>query len=224
MIEQYQNIDKPEEIVDAKPFFSVIICTFNRANLISRALDSLILQKFKNFEVIVVDDGSTDYTFNVVKKYREHLFLRYIFQTNLGLPEARNTGCCSADGNYITFLDSDDEYTNNHLQHRRMLLMQNPQVDLLHGGIEIIGEPFVRDANNSRKLVHINDCSVGGTFFFRRDLWKQVDKFSNIDYAEDYDFFQKVEKTGAKILKTNEQTYRYHRETPDSITNNIDVG
>ncbi len=208
----------------SSPFFSVIICSYNRAKLLSRALDSLILQSFKDFEVIIVDDGSTDNTFNVVKNYRNRLNIRYIFQANMGLPEARNTGCCSAEGKYITFLDSDDEYKSNHLQHRNDLLMQNPQVDLLHGGIEIIGDPFVVDANNPRKLVHINDCLVGGTFFFRKDLWKRVEKFSNLDYAEDYDFFKKIDKIGGNILKTSEPSYRYHRETPNSITNKMNVG
>lgn len=224
MIEHYQNMDKPEENVISNPFFSVIICTFNRAKLLPRSLDSLILQSFKDFEVIIVDDGSTDNTFSVIKKYRDRLNIRYIFQTNMGLPEARNTGCFSAEGRYITFLDSDDEYKSNHLSHRNELLLQNPQVDLLHGGIEIIGDPFVVDANNSQKSVHINDCAVGGTFFFRKDLWKRVDKFSNLDYADDYDFFQKVEEIGGIILKTNEPTYRYHRDTPDSITNKINLG
>jgi glycosyltransferase involved in cell wall biosynthesis len=89
------------------PFFSIIICTFNRASLLKRALRSLKKQSFQDFEVILVDDGSTDATKNVVKKYKN---VKYFFIKKSGLVKSRNFGVSKSTGKYITFLDSDDEY------------------------------------------------------------------------------------------------------------------
>lgn len=88
------------------PKFSVIIPTYNRATLLREALDSVFAQKFTDYEVIVVDDGSTDETAAVVDSYGGRI--RYFQQKNQGPGAARNWGVNSADGEYIAFLDSDD--------------------------------------------------------------------------------------------------------------------
>ena len=95
---------------------SVVIPTYNRADVISRAIDSILNQTYKDFEIIVVDDGSTDYTEDVIDSYSDNR-LQYIkFDGNNGANAARNEGIKQADGKYISFLDSDDEFTNKHLE------------------------------------------------------------------------------------------------------------
>ncbi len=88
------------------PQFSVIIPTFNRVELLKRALDSVFGQRFKEFEMIVVDDGSTDGT----REYLEDLgaAVKFWTQPNSGPSGARNTGVRQARGEYLAFLDSDD--------------------------------------------------------------------------------------------------------------------
>lgn len=88
------------------PKVSVIIPTYNRANLISQAIDSVLQQTFSDFEIIVVDDGSTDDTEAVVKVYGDRV--RYVWTPNGGTGHARNVGMQHARGTYFTFLDSDD--------------------------------------------------------------------------------------------------------------------
>ena len=88
------------------PLFSVIIPTYNRAALLREALDSVFAQSFTDYEVIVVDDGSTDETAAVVASYGSRI--RYFQQQNQGPGAARNLGAKYATGEYIAFLDSDD--------------------------------------------------------------------------------------------------------------------
>lgn len=97
-----------------KPFFSIIIPTYNRADLISDAIESVIKQTFLDWELIIIDDGSTDHTLNVIKTFNEPR-IKYFFQQNQERSAARNNGIQRAEGDYICFLDSDDCYLSNHL-------------------------------------------------------------------------------------------------------------
>jgi glycosyltransferase involved in cell wall biosynthesis len=93
------------------PFFSIIIPTHNRAHLISKALESVIAQSFINWELIIVDDGSTDNTKELIADYQgKDTRIRYIYQENAERSAARNTGLKNSNGKYICFLDSDDYF------------------------------------------------------------------------------------------------------------------
>lgn len=97
--------------------FSVIIPTYNRAKDLDRCLKSLQDQTFKNFEVLICDDGSTDSTREVVKKFNPVLEIKYIYDENFGGPaRPRNNGIKKATGRFIAFLDSDDWWYPNKLE------------------------------------------------------------------------------------------------------------
>ena len=99
------------------PFFSIIIPTYNRAHLLGKALRSVQEQSFSDWECIVVDDGSTDKTKELVGKYTEtDKRFKYIFQQNAERSAARNKGISYSNGQYICFLDSDDYYLENRLE------------------------------------------------------------------------------------------------------------
>src|SRR5688572_15780741 len=88
---------------------SIVIPTYNRAHLISRAIASVINQTFGEWELIIADDGSTDNTQEVVKGFLHDSRIRYYKKGNSGAAESRNAGVKIASGNYVSFLDSDDE-------------------------------------------------------------------------------------------------------------------
>ncbi len=96
------------------PFFSVIIPTHNRAHLISKAIESVLEQTESHWELLIIDDGSTDNTKSVVTSYTDAR-IRYIYQENAERSAARNHGVAVARGKYICFLDSDDYYLPHHL-------------------------------------------------------------------------------------------------------------
>lgn len=107
--------------MDQSPLVSVVIPTYNRAHLITAAVESLLAQTYRKLEIIVVDDGSVDTTADVVQKLIERVScaggkpgekpeIRYIYQANMGQSGARNTGIDAAHGDWIGFLDSDDHW------------------------------------------------------------------------------------------------------------------
>jgi glycosyltransferase involved in cell wall biosynthesis len=99
-----------------RPYFSVIIPTFNRGNIISRTIESVIKQSFVDWELIIVDDGSTDDTKKIIEKFcTEDNRIIYVYQDNQERGAARNYGVKISRGKYVCFLDSDDEYLELHL-------------------------------------------------------------------------------------------------------------
>jgi glycosyltransferase involved in cell wall biosynthesis len=96
-------------------FFSVIIPTYNRSSILRKTINSVLIQTFKNFEVIIIDDGSTDNTKELVESIEDPR-VKYIYQTNKERSAARNNGIRNSNGQYICFLDSDDLYEPNHLE------------------------------------------------------------------------------------------------------------
>lgn len=207
------------------PFFSVIITSYNRASLVKRALDSLLAQTESDWEAIIIDDGSTDDTGDQIKPYLQNTHkIKYKKQEHRGYSLAKNAGLPLASGKFITFLDSDDEYDTTHFASRKKILESHPDVDFLHGGVTIIGNPFVPDMYDCSKQIHLSECSIGATFFIRRSLFEEMEGFKDIPLGSDADFFERVKKTGKVIMKTDISTYIYYRDTPDSITNTISKG
>ncbi len=204
------------------PFFSIIIATYNRENLITRAIDSVINQDTNDWELIIVDDCSLDNTYEKIKSFFSDERIFY-FKTdkNSGVAKARNLGISKSIGRYITFLDSDDEYKKNHLSVRYDLL-ENQNIDLLHGGVEIIGNRKVPDKNNKNKLIDISECIIGGTFFINSNIDENLKLFDEkIDYSEDSELFENFTRKSMNIKRTDYQTYIYYRDTEDSICNTV---
>lgn len=200
---------------------SIILPTYNRGYIIRRAIDSVFSQTYTNWELIIVDDGSTDDTFEKVNDYlNSNNMLKYIKQSNSGLALARNVGIKISNGFLITFLDSDDEYLENHLELRVNFLNLNRDIDLIYGGVKVIGDPYVPDKNNLSKKIHLDECVVGATFFGKKYVFEKLQGFKPISYSEDSEFLERAMKN-FKVAKLDFQTYIYNREQTDSITNRV---
>lgn len=205
------------------PDISVIICTYNRAHLLPRAVISLQRQTITNWEAIIIDDGSTDST----PSYTENLValdsrFRYFRQSNQGLTGARNAGLIKATAPWVTFLDSDDEYAPEHLETRLSFLSRHPDTDLLHGGVQVVGGPaFVPDLHDPCKSIPLSDCFIGGTFVLRRTKAIEMGGFHRPDYGNDYNLAQRALQC-AVVRTIDAPTYIYHREEPDSMCNLMD--
>jgi len=203
------------------PVVSIILPTFNREGYLHRSIDSLMNQSFHDWELIIVDDGSTDSTYNLVDEYlMRNENIRYIKQSNQGLGLANNTGILASCGKYITFIGSDDEYKQNHLQSRIDYMKSNPEISFIRGGVEIIGDPYVKDIDDLTRKIHITECAIGGTFFGRREVFTDLNGFKDLRYGEDSEFLTRV-AAKYKISNINLPTYIYYRDTPDSICSTI---
>lgn len=186
---------------------SVIIPTFNRAHTLKRAIDSVLAQTFDNFELIIVDDGSTDDTKVLIDSYNDKR-MSYYYINNSGVSAARNFGIEEANGDWIALLDSDDEWLPHKLEQQLSFAITNPTLRLIHteeiwvrrgkrvnpkfkhkkGG----GDQFIP----SLKLCLISPSSV----MIRKDVFTEIGKFNeNFPVCEDYDLWLRItaqEKVG----------------------------
>lgn len=201
------------------PEITVILTVYNREKYIKRCVGSVISQKFQNWKLVAIDDGSEDDSYNILKEYAsQHNNIKVFRQENRKLAISRNRGIRLTESKYLTFIDSDDEYAEDHLEKRIKFMKANPHLDLIHGGVKIIGNEFVRDKDNPDKFIHLSKCTIGGTFFGKSELFKKLNGFRDISYSEDSDFLERAEKV-FNVRKVEYETYIYHRELEDSITN-----
>jgi glycosyltransferase involved in cell wall biosynthesis len=202
------------------PFFSVIIATYNRGQLIERALKSLISQTETSWEAIIIDDGSTDESSALVSPYMEKYFaLRYLKQDHCGMAGAKNKGIDAANGKFVTFLDSDDEYHPLHLETRMRLLMEHPLVSFLYGRVKILGSRYVPDRFDVKRKVSLDQCIIGGSFIIERNTALMLKGFRNIEIGSDADLFDRARCAGVNMMEVYLPTYIYHHENADSLTN-----
>ena len=138
---------------------SVIIPTYNRSSVLSRAIDSVLRQSDRDFELIVVDDGSTDNTKNLIEQYSDQI--TYIYQDNEGVSAARNLGLKHATGEWVAFLDSDDEWKKKKLEKQIAFIEKNPLFQWSHGN-----EKWLRNGKHlNQKKIHQKSEAI-----FLRDL------------------------------------------------------
>ena len=182
---------------------SVIVPTYNRAEFLNRALMSVVKQTVKCSEIIVVDDGSTDDTANLLHKFSRtiEIPLKIIRQENKGPAAARNLGITSAKQEYVAFLDSDDHWNKRKIEIQYKILQDNPEYFISH-----TKEKWLRrGAHLNQKKKHIPRhgdifdhclqlCGVGmSTVMIRSDLFEKIGLFDeNIRCCEDYDFWLRV--------------------------------
>lgn len=200
---------------------SVILTLFNSKKFYKRAIDSLGKQVFKGFEVVIVDDGSTDgIETELIPFLKSNPNYKYIRHSNRKHPLSLNTGIKCSSGRFITFLDSDDEYLPTHLEERFKYFTENPNTDLIYSSALLIGNEedfYVPDANDKNKLIHLNNCIIGGTFFGKRKVFEELDGFKNM-YSHDFDFYNRViDSAKYKTVKMDSPTYKYYRNNPESI-------
>jgi len=211
-----------------QPLVSIVLCTYNRAHLVKRAIASVLIQSYRNWELIIIDDGSTDNTESVLMPMvKSDPRIAYLRHPNKGLARSRNVGIGLADGEYITFLDSDDEYREEHLAHRVPLMGKKPSAALLYGGIEYVGpkeKQFVPDARHPGKKIHLSKCYASGTFFARAATFRKLKGFRNIPFAEDYDLIRRLRKRKLKIVRVDEPTYRYHVDSDNRLCDLFEQG
>ncbi|MCC5931183.1 MAG: glycosyltransferase [Cyclobacteriaceae bacterium] len=182
------------------PFFSIIIPSYNRASFLTNTILSVLNQDFEDFELIIVDDGSTDNTKEVVEKFTDPRIIYHI-KKNEERAKARNAGILMASGKYVTFLDSDDLLYKNHLSVARNLATeQNPTwFHLNYEILDIYGKRLKRARNRkgnlNKQLLTGNHLSCIGIFVTREILLSNLfDETPELIGSEDYELWLRLSK------------------------------
>ena len=197
---------------------SVLMTVFNTDFFYTkRAIDSVLQQDFQDFELIIIDDGSKENNreslLNYVEKH-EHK-ISYIRHSNRGQSESINRGVLYSQGEYITIIDSDDEYKPNHLS---TCLREINEMDLICSNSETIvdseNDYYVSDKNDLTKLIHLDEVILFGTLFGRKKVFTSID--FKTGFAADSDFYERATQLFL-VKKLDLRTYVYHRNIPNSI-------
>jgi len=173
-----------------KPLVSVIIPVYNGETYLAEALESVLQQNYEPIEIIIVDDGSTDKTAQIVKNIKGNI--KYSYQTNQGPAAARNTGLRLASGEFIAFLDVDDLWSRNRLTMQADFLIVHPAVEIIQGLIQDLHlAGSTSDSTSSFKAVSEPYFSVNlGGAMYRRQVFDKVGLFDEtLRYNEDTDWF-----------------------------------
>lgn len=198
-------------LTDKKPFFSVIMPVYNRADLVKDSIASVLSQRFDDFELICIDDGSTDNTLLVLKEIvKKDKRIKLISHQNRGRCAARNEGINAAYGEWIAFLDSDDFYLENHLSIMYQLIQKFPSFSGL--ATELVVESKIRDYANcnyfkDQKVFDLNDFAEANPISLNQFCYKKSNYPEllfpdiNILTAEDLLFFRMFSYK-FKILKS----------------------
>ncbi len=227
--QRQQGVTQPGG-ADARPAVSAVIPAYNAADTIERALNSVCAQTYENIiEVIVVDDGSKDNTAEIVReKFPD---VRLIEQENQGNAGARNTGVAAATGEYIAFLDADDEWLEHKLRTQVGVLRRHPGIRLLTCAVELASGTGERDGDSVRCSVaeapivreipfldwlRRGECKLDTTtccsgWVLDRDLFDECNGLdASLARSVDWEFLVRVTALGYSVATVWKPLYRYY--------------
>ena len=207
---------------------SIIIVTYNRSKLLVKAIESVLIQKFTDFELIIIDDASSDNTEEVVKKYLSDKRIKYIKnKKGTSIAQVRNSAWKYVQGKYIAVLDSDDIWCNDlKLNMQYEYLENHPEVVLVGGSsilINEIGIELGRIINPTsdeeiRNNIMIKNQICHSTVMYRYDVVKKLGGYDeHINYGEDLDLWLRMGKIGQlHNLPEYLVMYRVHNDNESS--------
>ncbi len=207
---------------------SVIIPAYNGAVYIGKAIESVLTQDYDNYEILIIDDGSQDNTKEVVSKYENQV--KYIYQENQGVAQARNRGLEIATGDYIAFLDQDDFFLPHKLSSQVTILDKDSAIGLVNSGWEIVNregiklaavEPWYNLPELDLESLIIWKPVFLGAMLFRRSWLDRCDKFdTTLEQTPDVDLVLRLAGIGcpATWVKQSTVAYRQHEKNASKNT------
>ncbi len=216
-----------------QPAISVIIPLFNHEAYIKEAVYSVFEQSDSDFEMIIINDGSTDESELIIKKIKDKR-LKYFYQKNMGAHRTINRGIKLAQGKYISILNSDDVYDKNRFEQCIKVFENDSSIDAVCTYVDVIDEQGVKfesigtdyfwknnEANLSFKdddnillnLLAGNFLTTTSNLFCKRSIFDKIGYFSDFRYVHDYDFFLRLcYHCNVHIIQNPLLRYRRHRE------------
>lgn len=210
---------------------SVVIPVYNRAKIISKALESLCNQTYKNFEVIIVDDGSNDFLNTVIDEYNGKIAIKMLCVPHCAnIAYLRNVGLKAAQGKYIANLDSDDWCTSERLEKQIAYLDNNPDVDIVATWVELDDECLtentrrldwlynVNRTENEMMDVFLNDgcCICNSSVMMRKDKIEYIGGYDEqMVICEDFNLWIKAIMSGCtiRVMKEKLTIRKLHKQS-----------
>ncbi len=220
----------------ADPAVSVVIPLYNREKYIARAIDSVLAQTYNDFELIVIDDGSTDNGSEVVKQYDDQR-IKIVSQQNAGVSSARNAGIDLAKGKWIAFLDSDDQWLPEKLQCQVDFLNETPTLRWVGSNCttELYSSKQQKFFVDPKKIdallcgstyfekcfdaINIGAGLTPGMMLIERSVFDEYGKFQDgFNYGEEIELWWRIGYNMPAMGYINKPLLIYHSQTPDSLT------
>ena len=201
-----------------KKIVSVVVTTHNNEKTIEQTLNSVIDQTFENIEIIVINDGSTDGTENILSKFSDEITL--ITTNSKGPGAARNTGIEVATGNYITFMDGDDYFSDKNAITKMVELSERCRADLVITDFNYVDESgkTIKKWHSNKKIEHIYPSAWGK--LFKIELWGEIRFPENILY-EDAGVIMAIWIQARNVAVLHQAIYSY-RQSEKTITQSLD--
>jgi len=207
------------------PIISVLMPVFNGEKYLKKSIDSIVNQTFKNFELIIINDGSSDNTLNIVNSYSDNRIRIINNKKNIGIVRSLNKGISTTRGKYIARLDSDDLSNLDRLQKQLFFLENNFDFGLVGSWVEVINENGksldLWKINLSSEEIYYNlifyNCIIHSSVMFRKEILKKIGLYrEECALVEDYDLWNRISKN-YKIFIISEFLVKF-RVFPESLS------
>lgn len=204
------------------PKVSIVLPIYNGARYMRQSIDSCLNQTYKNIELIIIEDGSTDDTVKIIKNYNDHRITLIQHEKNKGLPTALNTGFKYSTGEYLTWTSDDNYYCEDAIK-KMVEFIMNIEGDFVFANYYIIEDNITNKTVN--KMPQIMDLKnqnyIGGCFLYSRKVKDVIGDYdSDIILVEDYDYWIRISKKfKMRYLKEPIYYYRIHRNALSSQKN-----
>lgn len=205
-----------------KPLVSIIIPTFNNARYIRETVESALAQTYEQTEIIIIDDGSTDNTRDVISDLIDSNRLKYFYQDNRGVSSARNTGIRISKGKYISFLDSDDIISPKKVEVQLASLEGHQEYGVAFSDFRyfaysdksrLIQPRFRFSGDPTLRMIFCGELMPIHSALIRRDVLEKTDWFDeSLEWGEDNDFWIRLKVRNMKFFYNDEvlALYRLH--------------
>lgn len=184
-----------------EPLVSIIIPTFNRPDILPDTINNVLAQTWQNTQIIIIDDGTSEKSMEVVKSYNDDRIIYKKTKENLGCAGARMFGIQFSEGDFITFLDDDDEWTNNYLTNQYKIFKGNPSLDFVMCDYQVQSDNIDKHIHNMKpfainfkKMIHQRPGPFFQCCMFKNKILENIEELMdrNAVPSEDWDFFMNL--------------------------------
>ncbi len=204
------------------PLVSIIVPCYNQASFLSESLSSVYNQTFKNWECIIVNDGSSDNTEETASSWvQKDTRFKYVLKTNGGLSSARNKGVELSNAKYIFPFDADDKLHTTYLEKAVNILEKNNSIEVLSSKVQFFGvkDDIYQLPDYTFETLLLKNCFIACSIFKRASYLKVGGYDENLKSFEDWDFWISILKDGGEAYVIDEVLYYYRKHETNSLSN-----